>query len=122
MKKIISVVLAVTMICSMLMVPVSAQTDRESLFEREVQYIDILSTARAGAATPAFRDSFKKDASLYHLTEPSVFTQNRTDTTYHGILNTMWLGFGYKGVSFNERNDKLPKRDINNLYKYALTL
>lgn len=24
-----------------------------------------------------------------------------------------------KGVSFNERNDKLPKRDINNLYKYA---
>ena len=80
MKKIICFILAVTMICSVLTIPVSAKTDRASLLERDVQYIDIISTARAGTKTPAFRDSFKKDASLMGDSD-SVFMVNRTNTT-----------------------------------------
>ena len=113
MKKIISLVLALTMLCSLVAIPVSAEPDRESLLEREVQYIDILSSARAGTKTPAFRDSFKKDASLYHLTNPSVFTQNRTDTTYHEILNAMWIGFGFtQKAAFSGSNQILHYFDL----------
>ena len=94
MKKIICLILAVAMICSVITIPVSAQSVRESLLKREVQYIDIISTARAGTKTPAFRDSFKKDASLMGDAN-SVYMKNRTDTTYHGVVNTMWLGWAY---------------------------
>ena len=95
MKKVISFILAVAMICSVITMPVSAQSE--------------------GSATPDFRDSFKKDASLYSEKEASVFTQNRTDTTYHEILNAMWVGFGYtQKASFSGSNQTVHFFDLTN--------